>query len=95
MAKQRSVRQPTSATIDRATLKGLLRDIDEASDDGRLDQILALHPTLTEVEEAILWLDGKANALLGHGHLPAPATIGIVSILAGDEEERRLPRSSN
>jgi hypothetical protein len=87
MAKQRSVHRPMPATIDRATLKGLLRDIDDTS----LDQVLALHPTVTEVEEAVLWLDGKANALLGHGRLPAGATIGIVSILAGDEEEERRP----
>jgi hypothetical protein len=88
MAKQQSVRRLMPAGIDRATLKDLLRDLHDTSDDARLDQILALHPTLAEVEEAILWLDGKANAMLGHGRLPAPATIGIVSILAGDEEER-------
>jgi len=84
MAKQQPVHGPKPARIGRATLKALLRDVDDA----RLDRILALHPTVNEVEEALLWLDGKANALLGHGHLPAPATIGIASILTGDDEER-------
>ncbi len=83
MAKQRPVR-PVPARVDRALLKTLLLGVD----DTRLDRILALKPTPDEVEEAVLWLDGKTNAFIAKGRLPAGATIGIVSILA-EEEERR------
>jgi hypothetical protein len=85
MARQRPLRSPTPPRMSRDALKRVLQDVDDA----RLDRILALHPTPSDVEEAVLWLDGKTQRFLGHNRLPAAATIGIVGILVRDEEEER------
>jgi hypothetical protein len=57
----------------------------------QLLDILALHPTLLDVEQASLWLAGDAD-VFGAGQ-PLPALAGeIVAILSVDDEEER-PRA--
>jgi hypothetical protein len=71
------------AGMSRSALRRVLADIDDA----RLDRIVALHPTLGDVQEAMQWLDGNTQGSLGHDRLPAAATIGIVTILVSDDDE--------
>jgi len=55
-------------------------------DDAKLLAIVALRPTILDVEEASLWLAGDAD-VFGAGR-PLKATAGeIVAILTADEEE--------
>jgi hypothetical protein len=65
-----------------------VRDVFGAIDDDRLTAILALRPTIADVEEASIWLSGDPD-VFGAGR-PLKETAGlIVSILTADEEERR------
>ena len=59
-----------------------------ALDETKLLDILALRPTILDVEEASVWLAGDAD-VFGAGQ-PLRATAGeIVAILTADEEEER------
>jgi hypothetical protein len=54
--------------------------------------IMALRPTILEIEEASMWLDGDRD-VFGPG-LPLQGTASqIVAILTADEEEEEPPRS--
>lgn len=63
-----------------------------ALDDAKLLDIMALRPSILDVEEASLWLAGDAD-IFGAGQ-PLKAVAGeIVAILTADEEEERRPAS--
>lgn len=65
-------------------VKRIFGDLDET----KLLNILALRPTIGEVEEASLWLSGDTD-VFGAGQ-PLKSVPGeIVAILTADEEEER------
>lgn len=66
----------------------LVRDLGEI-DDAKAIEILALQPTLAELEEAALWTTGDGNILARSGHALSGVVAAIVEIMTGDEEEPR------
>jgi len=71
------------ATASRNDLERLLGDIEDA----KLIAILALEPTLAEVEEAAIWTAGDGDVLAKSGHPLTGVVANIVDILTADEEE--------
>jgi hypothetical protein len=57
-------------------------------DDDRLATILALRPTLAELEEASLWLSGDMD-VFGPGRPLSEAAGRIVAALTADEEDEQ------
>ena len=57
-----------------------------ALDDAKLLDIMALRPTILDVEEASVWLAGDAD-VFGAGRPLKPAAGEIVAILTADEAE--------
>jgi len=55
-------------------------------DETKLLPILALRPTLSDVEEASIWLGGDAD-VFGAGEPLGATASQIVTILIGDEDE--------
>jgi len=55
-------------------------------DEAKLLDIMALRPTILDVEEASVWLAGDAD-VFGAGQPLKPAAGEIVAILTADEEE--------
>jgi hypothetical protein len=72
------------ATID--DIRHFLGDLDEAL----LVQILAIEPTVDQVEQAALWLAGEGDRLSREGYPLEGPVAAIFDILAADEEEPRL-----
>ena len=69
--------------ITRNDLKSIVGDIDDA----KVIEILALKPTLAELEEAAIWTAGDGDALAKSGRPLTGTTAEIVEILTADEEE--------
>jgi hypothetical protein len=67
-----------------AEVRGVFGTIDE----DRLAAVLALEPTLEEVEEASLWLSGDMD-VFGPGRPLRGAAGRIVAVLIEDEEDDR------
>ncbi len=86
MAKEPAIAQ------DRGTLATAddIRRILGALDDAKLLDIVALRPTVLEVEEASLWLAGDPD-VFGAGRPLQTAAGEIVAILTADEEEEPSP----
>jgi hypothetical protein len=68
-------------------VKHIVGDIEE----WKIIEILALKPTLTEVEEAAVWASGNGDVLAKAGHPQVGVIAQIVEILTADEEEPELP----
>lgn len=75
----------------RSDLTRILGDLDDA----QISEILALHPTLSEVEQAALWAEGEGEVLSGSGHTLSGVVAEIVDIVTADEEDEEPPRVSN
>ena len=73
--------------VSRADLIHLVGDMDDA----RLAQILALEPSVAEIEEAVLWIDGEADELAKSGRALTGKAAAIFEILAADLEEEPPP----
>jgi len=56
-------------------------------DEGALLEILALRPTLRDVEEAALWLSGDRDIIFGAGEPLNDVVAEIVAVLSSDEDE--------
>ena len=56
-------------------------------DDDVAAEILALGPTVAEVEEAFMWAMGKGDVVSRAGHPLAGRTAAIVEILSAEEPE--------
>jgi hypothetical protein len=67
-----------------AEVRGVFGTIDE----DRLAAVLALQPSLEEVEEASLWLSGDMD-VFGPGRPLSAAAGRIVAVLIEDEEDDR------
>jgi len=82
MVKQSTITRDRDAVAAADDVRRVLGTLDEA----KLLDILALRPTLLDLEEASVWLAGDAD-IFGAGQ-PLKATASeIVAILTADEEE--------
>jgi hypothetical protein len=73
----------------RATHEDLVHIVGEI-DDGTAAAILALEPSVAEVEQAFMWISGEGELVDRAGHPLAGKTADIVDILAAElppEEE--------
>ena len=69
--------------ITESDLKSVLGDLDDA----KVLQILALNPTVAELQEAAVWATGDGD-VLAKGGRPLTGTVAeILEILTADEEE--------
>jgi hypothetical protein len=66
----------------------LMRILGEVGD-AKIVEILALKPTLQDLEEAALWLTGDGDVLAKEGHPLGGVVAAIVDIMISDEEEPR------
>jgi len=69
-----------------ADITGIMGRIDS----DKLLQILSLHPTVAEVEEAAMWLSGDSDVF--GANLPKGNVSDIVTILTVEEEEEEEQR---
>lgn len=85
------VKGPTTAP-DRVALATSddIRRIVGTLDAAKLLDIIALRPTILDIEEASLWLAGDTD-IFGAGRPLKPLTGEIVAILTTDEEEEPRP----
>ena len=83
-----------AADTPNAAASGLADDVRRilgSLDDDKVVAIIALQPTVTDLEEASLWLAGDTD-VFGAGQPLKPVAGQIVDILTADEdEEPRLP----
>jgi hypothetical protein len=77
--------QPAMATRD--DLLRLVGDVDER----KVLDILALRPTVAEIEEAALWAAGNGDVLAKGGHSLSSTAAAVLDILTADEEEEPPP----
>ena len=88
MAEAQATGQDRSAFATADDVRRILGTLDEA----KLLDIVALRPTILDVEEASVWLAGDSD-IFGAGR-PLPTAAGeIVAILTADEEEE--PRAAS
>lgn len=76
------------ATVDRKDLIRLLGELD----DEQIAEILALRPTLAEVEQAAFWAAGQGDQLARKGKTLTGTISEIVDIVADDEDDEPPPR---
>lgn len=91
MTKQRPVSDAYLAKADRADLTRILGDLDDA----KIVEILALHPTVPELEQAAIWASGEGDVLARKGHKLVGVVAGIVDIVTADEEDEESPPVAN
>ena len=84
-AQSRSSAEPVLATRD--DLLRLVGDVDERK---ALD-ILALRPTVAEIEEVAVWAAGDGDVLAKGGHSLSRTAAEVLDILTADEEEEPPP----
>ena len=77
-----------SKTISGHELKLIVGNIDET----QVIDILKLQPTVSELEEAVVWATGDGDVLAKEGHPLTGKVADIVEILTADEDES--PRAS-
>jgi hypothetical protein len=63
-----------------------VKDVFGSVDDGKMMAILALRPTILDVEEASMWLSGDQD-VFGPGHPLKDIAGRIVAVITADEEE--------
>jgi hypothetical protein len=82
MANQKSSgRHAPVATA--ADVKAILGDLDE----DKIIEILALKPTIADLEEAAIWATGDGDVLAKSGRPLAGTVADIVDIIVPEEEE--------
>lgn len=79
-----TVADPIPASAEE--VRRILGELDEA----KLLDILALRPSIRDVEQASLWLAGDAD-VFGAGQPLPPLAGDIVAILTADEDEEEGP----
>lgn len=75
-------------TVTRDDIKAVLGDID----DNKIIEILALNPSLVDLEAAAMWLAGDSDILAKDGYQLSEAAAQIVDILAVDEDKAEYTR---
>lgn len=83
--------RPTTAHDHTLAAADDIRRVFGALDEAKLLDILALRPTISDVEEASLWLAGDSDVFGGQPLKPVAGE--IVAILTADEEEEPRPPS--
>ena len=83
MSTQSTKSNEHTATVSRDELQHILGDIDDA----KAIEILALKPSLADLEEAAIWASGDGDVLAKGGHPLGATAAKIVEILTLDEEE--------
>lgn len=76
-----------TALASREDLQRLVGDVDERKS---LD-ILALHPTIAEIEQVALWSAGDGDILAKSGCPLSGTAAQVLEILVADEEEELPP----
>ena len=87
MPKSQTIAGTESAAAGHDDLLRIVGDIDER----KALEILELHPTLAEVEQAAVWAAGDGDVLAKTGHPLTDIAAEIVEILTADEEEEPAP----
>jgi len=88
MAKARTSNRPDNRLATADDIRSSFGALDEA----KLLDILALRPTVIDVEETSLWLAGDPD-VFGAGQSLRPIAGEIVAILTADEEDERRSAS--
>ncbi|MGO8843552.1 MAG: hypothetical protein ACLQF1_21240 [Methyloceanibacter sp.] len=86
MAKDPATAQDRGALATADNIRRVLGTLDEA----KLLDIVALRPTILDVEEASVWLAGDTD-IFGAGQPLKPVAGEIVAILTAAEEEEPRP----
>lgn len=88
-------RQPTPAlSLPKAGHSDLTRILGDL-DDAQIVEILELHPTLNEVEQAALWVAGEGDVVAREGLTLTGVVAEIVDIVTADEEDEEPPPAAN
>ena len=82
--------QHSKSAVAPATRDDLARLVGDIEEQMALD-ILALHPTIPEVEEAALWAAGDGDVLAKAGHQLTTNAAEVLNILTANEEEEPPP----
>ena len=88
MPPSASIQSSSSGIVTAEDISRLLGALDER----RTLDILALRPTLSDVEQAAVWLAGDGDVIARSGHPLAGVVADILDILAVDDEEPPKPR---
>jgi len=88
MPPSASIQSSSSGIVTAEDISRLLGALDER----RTLDILALRPTLSDVEQAAVWLAGDGDVIAKSGHPLAGVVAEILDILAVDDEEPPKPR---
>jgi hypothetical protein len=73
----------TKSWATHADLMRLVGDLDER----KALEILALHPTISEIEQAVLWTAGDGDILAKGGHPLTGTAAEVLDILSVEDEE--------
>lgn len=87
MIKSKPPHDASSEEITREDLHSLIGDIDEMT----AVEILALRPTVRDIEQAAMWVAGQGDILSREGEPLAGVAAQIFDILTADEEEEPPP----
>jgi hypothetical protein len=87
MTRQQPAAAAHSTKASHADLTRILGDLDDA----QIVEILALDPTVSEVEQAALWVEGEGDVLARKGHKLTSPVADIVDIVTADEEDEEPP----
>jgi hypothetical protein len=87
MPKPQSDRGPNPKLAVHADVVDILGHLDES----KMLPILALHPTIEDVEEAAMWLGGDRDVFGAEPPLKGIASQIVTILTANEEEERRTP----
>jgi hypothetical protein len=83
-------RQKAGPTVVKASRDDVIR-IAGALEDAKIVDILALKPTVSELEQAVLWAEGEGDLLARKGHQLVGVVAEIVDVLTADEEDEPEP----
>ena len=81
----------TSSTNAAAANADDVRHILGDLEDVMIAEILALHPSVSDLEEAAIWAEGDSDLLAKSGRPLGPIAGDIVALLAAEEEEEPPP----
>ncbi len=80
------VRSPQRASEVLATVDDVRRIVGEI-DDAKTVAILALHPTMVDLEQAALWAVGDGDVLAKQGRPLTGVAAAVFDLLTADEDE--------
>lgn len=75
--------QTRSTAVNTRELRSIVGDIDEA----KIIEILKLNPSVTDLEEAVIWAGGDGDTLGKQGHPLVGTVAQIFEILTADDDE--------